>query len=113
MPVHVYPWRAIGQKIGRFLVLGRDTSMFVYSVDHDGALTETDTVPIQPTSLTGDTNGHQLFVATGDRTIVYKVSGNGRLTRISHVMATNAADLTFSSPRGSDELDEDNSGDSN
>jgi 6-phosphogluconolactonase (cycloisomerase 2 family) len=101
-PVHVYPWRGIGQKIGRFLVLGRDASLFVYSVDRNGALTQTDAVPIQPTSLAGDTNGNRLFVASGDRVVAYRVNGNGRLTLLSDVIASNASDLTFSRPRGSD-----------
>ena len=101
-PVHVYPWRGIGQKIGRFLVLGRDASLFVYSVDRNGALTQTDAVPIQPTSLAGDTNGNRLFVASGDRVVAYRVNGNGRLIRLSDVIASNASGLTFSRPRGSD-----------
>lgn len=110
-PVQVYPWLAIGQKIGRFLVLGRNGSLFVYSVDRHGVLTQTDTARVQPTSLTGDTNGNRLFVATGDHIFAYKLSGNGGLTRISYVIAANASDLTFSSPRRSDEVDADNNAD--
>jgi hypothetical protein len=95
--VKTYPWAARGKKIGRFLVLGRDTSMFVYTVDQQGILTQTDSAPIQVFSLTSDTSASHLFVATDDGIVTYRLSGDGRLTRISKVMVMNASGLTFSS----------------
>jgi 6-phosphogluconolactonase (cycloisomerase 2 family) len=95
--VKTYPWAAMGKKIGRFLVLGRDTSMFVYTVDLQGNLTQTDSAPIQVFSLASDTSASHLFVATDDGIVTYRLSGDGRLTRISKVMVMNASGLTFSS----------------
>jgi 6-phosphogluconolactonase (cycloisomerase 2 family) len=92
-----YPWAAMGKKIGRFLVLGRDTSIFVYTVDQQGNLTQTDSAPIQVFSLTSDTSASHLFVATDDGIVTYRLNGDGRLTRISKVMVMNASGLTFSS----------------
>jgi 6-phosphogluconolactonase (cycloisomerase 2 family) len=95
--VKTYPWAAMGKKIGRFLVLGRDTSMFVYTVDQQGNLTQTDSAPIQVFSLTSDTSASHLFVATDDGIVTYRLSSDGRLTRISKVTVMNASGLTFSS----------------